>query len=137
VTRLWLTALILAAQPALAADQPDKAKSAEPQVVYEEPPEEDAQAAPKEYAFNPLQAGKEITVGKFYFRKGSYKAALRRFEEAVKWDPGSAEAWLRLGDTHAKLNDKKAARQAYSKYLDIEPDGKEAESVRRKINGKS
>ena len=45
-----------------------------------EPPEEDENLKTKEYSFNPLQAQKELNIGNFYFKKGSYKAAAGRFE---------------------------------------------------------
>lgn len=109
-----------------------------PQSAEQEPPEEDVALLPKnEYVLNPLQATKEIRVGNFYFKKGSYKAALRRYEESIKWDPNSAEGWYRLGETHAKLGDTKAAREAWTKYLEIEPDGKNASAVKRRLNQKS
>ena len=109
-----------------------------PQTPVEEPPEEDVSLQPKtEYVLNPLQATKEIRVGNYYFKKGSYKAAMRRFEESVKWDPNSAEGWYKLGEAHAKLGDEKAARQAWTKYLEIEPDGKNASTVKKRLNPKS
>jgi tetratricopeptide (TPR) repeat protein len=97
------------------------------------PAEEDETLAPKEYGFNPLQAAKELKIGNFYFKKKSWKAALARYEEAVKWDPGMAEAWLRLGETREKMGDKKAAREAWSKYLEISPDAKNAVEIRKRI----
>lgn len=132
MTRVWITALILAVQ--VTADS-DTRQPAEP-VVHQEPPEEDIEARPKEYSFNPLQAEKEITVGKFYMKKGSYKAALRRFQEALKWDPSSGGAWRWLGDAHEKLKDRQAARDAYEKYLKLEPDSKDADEIRRKLTSK-
>lgn len=102
-----------------------------PQV--EEPPEEDLASAPKEYAFNPLQAAKELRVGEYYFRKGSYKAAARRFEEALKWNPGFAEAYYRLGESRWKLGDLKGACEALNKYLELEPQGKFAKSARKRL----
>jgi tetratricopeptide (TPR) repeat protein len=102
--------------------------------VVQEPPEEDVNtSAVKEYTFNPLQAAKEIRVGNYYFKKGSHRAAARRFEEALKWDPNSAEAYLRLGDTKTKLGDKAAARAAYLKYLELEPESREAAAIRKKV----
>jgi tetratricopeptide (TPR) repeat protein len=102
------------------------------------PPEEDTEAVPevKEYSFNPLQAEKEVRIGNFYFKKGSYKAAASRFQEAVKWNPGSAEGYLRLGDAEEKLADQKAAREAYSKFLDLAPKDKRSEAVRKKLGKK-
>lgn len=102
-----------------------------------EPPEEDTTGERKvEYAFNPLQSQKEIKIGKYYFKKGSYKAALRRFEEALKWDPNSGEALLGLGEVHTKLGDKKAAREVYTRFLEVNPDSKEAAAIRKKLESK-
>lgn len=104
----------------------------------QEPPEEDREIdRVPEYTLNPLQADKELNIGKFYFRRGSYKAAARRFEEAAKWNPGLAEAWLRLGEAQTKLKDPKAARTAWEKYLELAPDGKEASAVRKRLREKS
>lgn len=98
-----------------------------------EPPEEDEGLKTKEYGFNPLQAAKEVKIGLFYAKKGKHKAAAQRFEEAVKWDPTSAEAWLNLGDAREKLKDAAGAKEAWAKYLEISPDAKNAAAVRKKL----
>lgn len=99
----------------------------------QEPPEEDESLKPKEYGFNPLQAAKEIKVGEFYFKKGNYKAAALRFDEATKWDPSSPEAFLKLGESLEKLKDAGGAKAAYRKYLELAPDAKNADAIRKKI----
>lgn len=99
----------------------------------QEPPEEDEALTVKEYSFNPLQAEQELKVGNFYFRKGKYKAAAGRFREAAKWNPGYAEAYLRLGETQNKLKDPKAAREAYRKFLELAPDHPRAAEIKRKL----
>jgi tetratricopeptide (TPR) repeat protein len=120
---------------ALWAQEPKK--PAEPQPKEEQqPPEEDEALKPKEYGFNPLEAEHDVQIGNYYFKKGSLKAARNRFREATRWNPSFAEAFLRLGETEEKLKDKQAARDAYSKYLELSPDGKEAESVKKKLAGK-
>jgi tetratricopeptide (TPR) repeat protein len=101
-----------------------------------EPPEEDQAVAPKEYAFNPVQAQKELQIGNYYFKKGSYSAARIRYLEATQWNPGYAEAFLRLGETYEKLKDRPGSRKAYEKYLELEPKGKEAAGVRAKLAAK-
>ena len=98
-----------------------------------DPPEEDESLAPKEYAFNPLQAAKEMNIGNFYAKKKSWKAAGMRYEEAVKWDPNLAEAWLKLGDAREKLKDLKGAREAWAKYLEVAPDAKNAPEIRKRL----
>jgi eukaryotic-like serine/threonine-protein kinase len=101
-----------------------------------EPPEEDATAKPKEYSFNPLQAANEIKVGMFYMKRGRFKAGMMRFDEATKWDPGSADAWLKLGEAREKLKDQKGMKEAYEKYLELAPSAKDADAIRKKV-GKS
>jgi tetratricopeptide (TPR) repeat protein len=107
-----------------------------PQQQEQEPPEEDPGLKAKEYSFNPLQAQKELRVGNYYFKKGSYKAAANRFRESTKWDPTNAEAYFRLGESEEKLRDRKAAREAFEKYLELAPDGKDAPVAKRKLAAK-
>jgi tetratricopeptide (TPR) repeat protein len=120
-----LMAVLLAVSP-LAAQPPA-------QPPHEEPEEEDASAKPKEYSFNPLQAEQEVKVGRFYMRRGSHKAAAGRFEEAVKWNPQMAEAWLLLGEAREKIKDFKGAKEAYLKYLELAPDAKNGEAVKKRL----
>ena len=112
------------------------AEQAKPQVEEQEPPEEDESLKPKEYSFNPLEAERDLKIGNYYFKKGNYKAAASRFREATRWNPTYAEAFLRLGDSEEKLKDKPAAQQAYAKYLELSPDAKEAETIKKKLAGK-
>jgi tetratricopeptide (TPR) repeat protein len=108
-----------------------------PPTEVQEPPEEDVATEGKtEYTFNPLQAAKELKIGGFYLKKGSYRAAVRRFQEALKWNPNAGEAYLRIGEAQTKLGDHKAAREAWSKYIEVEPESKEAESLRKKLGRK-
>jgi tetratricopeptide (TPR) repeat protein len=99
----------------------------------EVPPEEDASLSTKEYSFNPLQSKKDVDVGNEYFKKHSYRAAAGRFREATKWNDQNSEAWLRLGEAEEKLRDPKAAREAYTKYLAVASDAKNASEIRKKL----
>ncbi len=131
---VFLCGAVLAQQQAPPKGQADHKTTPHEQA----PPEEDTEAVPevKEYSFNPLQAEKEVRVGNYYFKKGSYKAAASRFQEAVKWNPGFAEGYLRLGDAEEKLADQKAAREAYSKFLDLAPNDKRSEAIKKKLGKK-
>ena len=122
MSRRWILLLVFATV-ALAQQAPQE----------QAPPEEDESLVPKEYSFNPLQAAKELKVGNYYFKKGNYRAAAHRFEEAAKWDGTLAEAYLRLGEAREKQNDRKAAAEAYAKYLEIAPDGKDAPDVKKRL----
>ena len=131
-----LSALVFLAAVFLHAQGPVLKKRGETQPQAQKdglPPEEDTSVTTNEYAFNPLQAKKEITVGNEYFKKHSYRAAAGRYTEATKWNGGDAEAWLRLGEAQERLKDQKAAREAYTKYLDLASDAKNAEEIRKKL----
>jgi tetratricopeptide (TPR) repeat protein len=128
--RAALLVLITAAM--LAAQQPPAAP------IPPEPPEEDlSPSEQKVYVLNPLQATKELKIGNFYMKKGSFRAAARRFEEATKWDPNSAEAFLRLGDAEEKLGNAKGAEAAWTQFLKLQPDSKQAAEVKKKLGKKS
>jgi tetratricopeptide (TPR) repeat protein len=122
------------AKPAEEAKPQDRKPQTPPE--EQEPPEEDVTMKPKEYTFNPLQAEKELKIGDYYFKKGSYRAAAGRFEEATKWNPGMADAYFKLGEAKDKMKDKKSARLAFQKYLELEPDGKEAPRAKKALGGK-
>ncbi len=127
-----LTGILFAQdEPTLKKRPADQSKPQQQQ--EQEPPEEDESLAPKTYSFNPLEAEKDLKVGLYYFKKGNYKASTSRFREATLWNPTYAEAFLRLGESEDKMKDKKAATDAYSKYLALSPDGKEAETVKKKL----
>jgi len=106
----------------------------QPPPVIQEPPEEDVTLVEtKEYTFNPLQAEKEVRTGNFYAKKGNHKAASLRYLEATKWNPGFAEAWLRLGESLEKRKDGKGAKEAYAKYLELAPEAKNAALIKKKL----
>ncbi len=87
----------------------------------------------RQYAFNPVQARNEFKVGIFYSKKGSHRAAAKRYLEATRWDPGLAEAFRRLGMAREKLSEHGEAANAYRRFLEIEADGKAAREVRRRL----
>ncbi len=98
------------------------------------PPEEDETlTANRQYAFNPLQALKELQVGRFYMKKGNYRAAALRFQEATRWDGTNPDGFLLLGEASEKQKDTAAAREAYTKYLQLAPEAKNAAEIRKKL----
>lgn len=132
----WVLALLLAGAALgftddLKKQRPQPAPSAS--TKEEVPPEEDESLTVKEYSFNPLQAEKELNVGLYYLHKGSYRGAALRFREATKWNPGFAEAWLRLGEVAEKQKDTQGIKEAFTRYLKLEPDAKNAGEIRKKL----
>jgi tetratricopeptide (TPR) repeat protein len=117
------------------AQQAPQKKESQPAPPQEQaPPEEDESLVPKEYSFNPLQASKELKVGNYYFKQHKYRAAAQRYVEATKWDGTLAEAYLRLGEAKEKQHDKKGAAEAYTKYLEVAPEAKDATEVKKRLD---
>jgi tetratricopeptide (TPR) repeat protein len=136
IVALWLVGAVAGPGRIFADDLKNQRPAAPNTVTKEEvPKEEDESLSPvnKDYAFNPLQAEKEVTVGNYYLKKGSYRAAANRFREATKWNQGYGEAWLKLGEAAEKEKDVKTAKEAFVKYLEISPDAKDAAEVRKKL----
>lgn len=97
------------------------------------PPEEDEQLKPKDYSFNPIQAAREVQTGDYYMKKGKYKAAAARYEEATKWNDQLAEAYRKLGEAEEKQDEPKLAREAYQHFLERDPESKQAGEVKKRL----
>jgi len=132
----WLSAFLFVAVAAFADTPPQKQDQAKQPPKEEEqvPPDEDQANEAKVYSFNPVQAKKELSAGEFYFKtRHDFRAAANRFREATKWNPGFAEAWLRLGEAAEKQNDLKTAAGAYAKFLELQPNDKNAPEIKKKL----
>ena len=72
-------------------------------------------------------------MGNEYFRKHSYKAAAGRFREATAGIP----IWRKPGCGWARrrrnARTRKDAKEAYAKYLELQPEAKDAAEIRKKI----
>ncbi|MDH4163174.1 MAG: outer membrane protein assembly factor BamD [Nitrospirota bacterium] len=69
-------------------------------------------------------AGYELYVGRFYHKKGSYRAAIGRLEKLVADYPGSGsekDALLYAGLSHMELGEKAEARQTFEKLTSRYP----------------
>ncbi|SPE41935.1 conserved exported hypothetical protein [Candidatus Sulfopaludibacter sp. SbA3] len=116
---------------ALKRDRPKPAVSRDPK--EEVPPEEDTSLATENIQFNPLEAQNCITIGNGYYRAGKYRPALRRFKLATQYDDSNRDAWLRLGEASEKVKDFESEKEAYTKYLEVAPDAKNAAEIRKKL----
>lgn len=109
-------------------------KPAKPPVAVEPPEEDEALVKEKkEYEFNPLQAQKEIKIGLYYMKKGSFRAASGRFLEASYWDPTSPDAVYELGKARERAGNQKGKREAWAKFLELAPEDKRAAEVKKKL----
>jgi len=102
---------------------------------------QDRKAAPsqesEESAYAPPSARKSVEIGDYYFRRKAYKAALSRYQEAIRTDPYYPRAFLGLGKVYDKTGLKQKALDSYLRYLDLLPSEKtalDAEGVQRAVD---
>jgi TolA-binding protein len=79
-----------------------------------------------------LKAKQVLDIGMFYMHKSQYKGAAGRFLEATKWNPGWAEAYLRLGEAQAKLGRLQDAKKSFAKVIELAPKSKEAREAEKR-----
>jgi outer membrane protein assembly factor BamD (BamD/ComL family) len=109
-------------------------KAAEQQPPDEtNPPEEDEEIAPKKYVLNPLEAERNLKVGDFYYKKSDYLGALSRYKDATRYNPSSAEAFLKVAEAEEKLHHAGNAKAAFEKVIKLAPDSKFAAEAKKKL----
>jgi tetratricopeptide (TPR) repeat protein len=65
---------------------------------------------------------KDFRRGQRYFEKGQYSAAAIEFSNAVKIDPGYAEAHLQLAESYLHLQERDRAYQELSRTVELRPE---------------
>lgn len=85
------------------------------------------------HPFDPFKAGKDDEVGLFYFKQKNYKAALARYEDALKWKENDAEATFKIAECQEKLNNPTEAALHYQAYLKILPHGPYAKDAQKAL----
>jgi tetratricopeptide (TPR) repeat protein len=85
------------------------------------------------YAFNPIQAKKDLKIGGFYAKKGNGRAAAARYLEATRWNPQYAEAYWKLAGARDGLGQNAHAIDAYRAYLALEPNGKQSKQAQARV----
>jgi tetratricopeptide (TPR) repeat protein len=78
-------------------------------------------------------AAKDIDVGYYYLKDKNYRAAESRLQEALQLKPGSPVALIGLAQAQQKLGQRDEARQSYEEYLKLNPDGSEADKVKKAL----
>jgi tetratricopeptide (TPR) repeat protein len=121
---LGLPLLWVALAPAMAAAQ--ESAAAEP------PPAAEGSVSEFE-EWNPLKANKDMEVGTYYLKRGNYDAAIDRFEEAARLQPGLARPYLKLGETYEKKKEWPMAVASYRKYLELFRAAPDAKKIQKKI----
>jgi tetratricopeptide (TPR) repeat protein len=127
--------LLLFVQTARAQDPPADAPPKQQPPPPKPKPNKDsaAQSASDQPKWDPMRADKDIEVGKYYLRRGDLDAAIDRFQDAIEAKPGYAIPFRYLGEIYEKQGKKKPAVKAYQRYVDLYPNGEDADKIRKKI----
>ena len=119
----------------LSAMNPAAAQSKRPELIRDT---EEAEAketvdvpAPKEP--NPLLSEQSINIGDFYYKKKNYAAAIRRYLEAIEYQPDSARAYDALARAYEKNGERDKAISAYTEFVKKNPDSPKSPEFRTKI----
>ncbi|WP_295566425.1 polysaccharide deacetylase family protein [uncultured Stenotrophomonas sp.] len=72
-------------------------------------------------------------LGFVYYRQQRFAEAARWLENTLKIDPSRAVAYLNLGDAYFNAGDKAKAKQAYTTYLALQPQGSGAAQARAQL----
>ncbi len=91
------------------------------------------QALGMQHEWNPLRAMKDVEVGDYYYGRGSYKAAINRYREALEYKPRDAVATFKLARTLEKAKAFDEAIRCYEEYLAILKDGPNAGEARKAL----
>jgi tetratricopeptide (TPR) repeat protein len=84
--------------------------------------------------WDPHKADKNIEVGDYYMHQKNYRAAISRYQEALKWEDNNAIAMYRLGQALEAVGKYQEARERYAGYLKILPEGKYATEAQNKVD---
>lgn len=79
------------------------------------------------------QLAQDIDVGYYYLKDKNYRAAESRLKEALELKSDSSPALIGLAQAQQKLGKKDEARQNYEAYLKLNPDGPEADKVKKAL----
>ncbi len=80
--------------------------------------------------YDPHKSEKDIEVGDFYYKRGNYKAAVSRYQEALYYNSRNPLATFKLADALEKDNQLDDAAVYYSEYDRLYPDGAQITEVK-------
>lgn len=81
------------------------------------------------------EALNHMEMGKFYFLNNKYDEAVSEFKKVLEINPVSAEAYYNIGLINESGNKLDAAKEMYSKALNIDKDYKIAREKLNKLIG--
>ncbi len=78
----------------------------------------------------------EFIVGEFYFKKGSYQAALTRWERLLKAFPGykrADETLLLIGKAYRELKMEEKAKESFQRLIELFPSSRFAPEAKKQL----
>ena len=87
----------------------------------------------KEKMFNPMEAEKSVTVGNFYLKRKNYEAAIKRYLEALEYQPNLVEAYEALIRAYEKSGQIDKALAVCNDFLSKFPYSPKAELFRSQL----
>ena len=70
---------------------------------------------------DPILSEQNLNIGNFYFKKKNYAAAIRRYLEAIEYQPDSIRAYDALTRAYEKDNQPDKAIAAYKQFIEKYP----------------
>jgi tetratricopeptide (TPR) repeat protein len=95
--------------------------------------QQELQGEDKGQKYDPMPAEKDVDVGTYYMHKGSYDAAIARFQDAIEQKADYAKPRLLLAQIYEKKGEKVSAVKYYKEYLQVYPQAPEAKKIHEKI----
>lgn len=96
-------------------------------------PEDDTGDVQEVHPWNPYRAVKDDEVGEFYYKRGDYKGALARYQDALIYKPNDAVANFHLAQCYEKMKQPEEAIPHYQEYLRILPHGPLAKDAKKAL----
>ena len=82
---------------------------------------------------DPKLCEQSISIGDFYYKKKNYAAAIRRYLDAIEYQPDSARAYDALARAYEKQGDLDKAIAAYKQFINKNPDSPKSPEFRARL----
>ena len=86
--------------------------------------------------YDPHRADKDLEVAEYYAKRGNYRAALWRYQDALEYMPNDPTATFKLAEAYQHLEQPQSAARYFVLYLRLAPEGPfagEAKQARQKL----
>lgn len=93
--------------------------------------EEHGEKGEKIYPHDPIEARRNLDVGKYYFKRDNYEAAAKRFSESIEYDKTWPESYKKLIETFNKQKSYASAVEICRKFAENNPESGELEYFRK------